>query len=119
MSASVFCTPKLTLRKGARQVMDKLRPYIEQSLALAAARRADAREEAAALQALAERQHLGRRAKRDAGSMQAAAPVQEGGAGKAGSPACCHCPRDMFCHCDAWKLRFHLCGHPWSHVQLL
>ena len=65
--------------------MDKLRPYIEQALALAAARRADARAEATALQALAERQHLGRRDKRDAGSMQAAAPFQEWGAGKAGT----------------------------------
>ena len=70
--------------------MDKLRPYIEQALALAAGRRADARAEAAALQALAERQHLGRRAKRNAGSMQAATPLQEGGAGKAGAPAFVH-----------------------------
>lgn len=67
--------------------MDKLRPYIEQALALAAGRRADARAEAAALQALAERQHLGRRDKREAGGMQAAGPVQDGDAGKAGTPA--------------------------------
>ena len=71
---------------GARQVMDTLRPYIEQALALAAARRADAREEAAALQALAERQRLGRCGKRDAGHAQAAAPAQGWGAGRAGAP---------------------------------